>query len=283
MLNGTVYYYVLNLQGDVIALVDSTGAEVVTYTYDSWGKLIDIGGTLSGTVGVLNHLRYRGYFYDTETGLYYLQSRYYNPELGRFISGDDPIYHEGETGAAANLYVYCNNNPVNMADPTGHFAIAGVAITIGVVITIITTIFVVAYIFDSGFRNAVNELLYRIFNSFTTTGLGYLVYVINDVVANAITRTKYSGYEVHHIVAENDKRALESMKLIKLNGNGTNDNWTLGTIKKTLHVHLHTSGYHAAVYAFLYLCQYKASNTRQRLIAGLVFIGGLLKVASSMV
>ena len=86
--NGTTYYYATNLQGDVVALLNASGTAVVTYTYDAWGKLLDTSGTLASTLGALNPLRYRGYVYDTETGLYYLQSRYYDPEVGRFINAD---------------------------------------------------------------------------------------------------------------------------------------------------------------------------------------------------
>jgi RHS repeat-associated protein len=71
-------------------------------------------------VGTENPFRYRGYYYDTETGLYYLQSRYYNPEFGRFISKDDASYHTSQTGAAANLYAYANDNPVMYGDADGH-------------------------------------------------------------------------------------------------------------------------------------------------------------------
>ncbi len=115
------YWYETNAQGDVIGIVDDSNNEVVTYTYDTWGKLLNIGGSLASTVGMQNHLLYRGYYYDSETGMYYLQSRYYDPELCRFISRDDISYHEGETGAAANLYAYCNNDPVNYTDRAGHF------------------------------------------------------------------------------------------------------------------------------------------------------------------
>ena len=120
-LNGTTYYYQKNLQGDIIGIVDSDNVEVVTYSYDAWGKLLSISGPLASTVGEANHLRYRGYYYDTESGLYYLQSRYYDPEIGKFISKDDPALHEGQTGVTANLYAYCNNNPIMYSDRTGHF------------------------------------------------------------------------------------------------------------------------------------------------------------------
>jgi RHS repeat-associated protein len=119
-LNGTKYTYETNAQGDVTGLVDSGGSEVVTYTYDTWGKLLGIGGPLASTVGVLNPFRYRGYYYDTETGLYYLQSRYYDPEFGRFISKDDPSYHDGQDAIGSNLYAYADNNPVINSDSSGY-------------------------------------------------------------------------------------------------------------------------------------------------------------------
>ena len=121
-LNGTEYYYLKNAQGDIIGLTDSTGTQVVSYTYDSWGKLISIDGTLKDTVGVKNPYRYRGYRYVTETGLYYLQSRYYNPEWGRFLNADDVSITKTNFGQllGTNLFTYCNNNPVNMVDPNGH-------------------------------------------------------------------------------------------------------------------------------------------------------------------
>jgi RHS repeat-associated protein len=119
-LNGAKYYYETDVQGDIIGLLDSKNNEVVTYQYDTWGKLISVGGSLASTVGAQNPFRYRGYYYDTESGLYYLQSRYYNPEISRFISRDDTSYHKDQTGINANLYVYANNNPVMYGDPNGH-------------------------------------------------------------------------------------------------------------------------------------------------------------------
>ena len=81
--NGTNYYYATNVQGDVTAILNTSGTAVVQYTYDAWGKILTTTGSMASTLGTHNPLRYRGYVYDTETTLYYLQSRYYNPELGR--------------------------------------------------------------------------------------------------------------------------------------------------------------------------------------------------------
>lgn len=132
-LNGTEYFYVRNAQGDIIGLIDKAGTQVVAYNYDSWGKMTTskaemddasdtnkngITGTLKDTVGVKNPYRYRGYRYDNETGLYYLQSRYYNPEWGRFINADALGGSVGEL-LSHNVFAYCKNNSVNMKDEDG--------------------------------------------------------------------------------------------------------------------------------------------------------------------
>ena len=119
-LNGVEYYYIRNAQGDIIGLFDKTGAQVVAYTYDTWGKLISTTGSLASTVGVKNPYLYRGYRYDTETGLYYLQSRYYSPDWGRFINMDATGGKIGEL-LSHNVFAYCMNNPVNMSDPDGNW------------------------------------------------------------------------------------------------------------------------------------------------------------------
>ena len=86
--NGVKYFYLKNAQGDVTGLVNASGTQVVSYTYDPWGAPMSTDGTMASTLGAANPLRYRGYVYDTETGLYYLNSRYYNPVWGRFINAD---------------------------------------------------------------------------------------------------------------------------------------------------------------------------------------------------
>jgi RHS repeat-associated protein len=116
--NGTNYYYQNNLQGDIIKLMDMAGSTVVSYTYDSWGKQLSCTGSLANTLGVANPLRYRSYIFDEETGLYYLQSRYYNPVFGRFINTDTNL---GSTNniLSNNPYSYCHNTPVNFVDSSG--------------------------------------------------------------------------------------------------------------------------------------------------------------------
>jgi RHS repeat-associated protein len=118
-LNGEKYFYLRNIQGDITGLVDQSGTEVVSYQYDTWGKLVSVSGTLADTVGEKNPYRYRGYRYDLETGLYYLNARYYNPEWKRFLNADS---YGGSIGdlLSHNVFAYALNNPVMYADPSGN-------------------------------------------------------------------------------------------------------------------------------------------------------------------
>ena len=118
------YFYRRDIQGNIIAILDESGAVVVRYIYDAWGNhaVVDANGNDiedMSHIGNVNPFRYRGYYYDTETGLYYLQSRYYDPETGRFISQDSIDYADPESINGLNLYAYCGNNPVMNVDPTG--------------------------------------------------------------------------------------------------------------------------------------------------------------------
>ncbi len=115
--NNSDYFYVYNMQGDVVAMIDATGTQVVEYMYDAWGVLIAKTGTMADTLGTLNPFRYRGYVYDEETGLYYLRSRYYNPAWKRFINGDSTISYGGLLGE--NVFEYCANSPQNYIDENG--------------------------------------------------------------------------------------------------------------------------------------------------------------------
>ena len=116
---GDEYFYLKNIQGDITGIVDELGYLVVEYTYDTWGNQLSCTGTMATSLGVANPFRYRSYYFDVETGLYYLQSRYYNPEWKRFISADDTDALEYEELIATNLFSYCHNDSVNMDDSDG--------------------------------------------------------------------------------------------------------------------------------------------------------------------
>ena len=120
------YFFEKNLQGDIVSIYRATDyGKICTYNYDAWGNF-----TISTPSGIaltaidtqivtLNPFRYRGYYYDNETGFYYLQSRYYNPEWGRFISADGQISGVGADVRGNNIYIYCLNNPISLCDPDG--------------------------------------------------------------------------------------------------------------------------------------------------------------------
>ena len=119
------FFFEKNLQGDIIGVYNSTGKRIGTYTYDAWGKC-SLSGANGNTiledkvVAFYNPFRYRGYYYDNETGFYYLQSRYYNPEWGRFLNADGYINANGDI-TGFNMFAYCSNNPVMGYDPTGEW------------------------------------------------------------------------------------------------------------------------------------------------------------------
>ena len=116
--NGTAYAYVRSLQGDIVAILDENGNVAVSYGYDAWGAPLWCTGELAETLGKVQPFRYRGYVFDEETGLYYLRSRYYNPQQLRWINSDNIIaVNSGFT--AANNYVYCGNSPINRYDANG--------------------------------------------------------------------------------------------------------------------------------------------------------------------
>ena len=130
--------YITNLQGDVVGIYDAAKSSmVISYTYDAWGRLVGKDGTSSdyAQLEMNNPLLYRGYQYDYETGFYYLQSRYYDPTVGRFLNSDDPMFW-GANGniLSCSLFTYCNSNPINMADITGNIATNVIGAIIGGVI-----------------------------------------------------------------------------------------------------------------------------------------------------
>ena len=122
--NNDIYYYIKNLQNDIIGILDSNYNLVVKYRYDSWGKILAITDvndnniTDQNHIGHINPFRYRSYYYDNETNLYYLNNRYYSPILRRFLNSDN-IIGSNENIMSYNLYSYCNNNPISQFDFNG--------------------------------------------------------------------------------------------------------------------------------------------------------------------
>ena len=131
--DGVRYYFQKNIQGDVARIFNANGYLVARYVYDAWGNhtVYDANGNINtdeNSIGNINPFRYRGYYYDVETGLYYLNTRYYDPFACRFINADDISYIEPETINGLNLYSYCGNNPIMFTDPTGSSFLVGMGI-----------------------------------------------------------------------------------------------------------------------------------------------------------
>ena len=138
-----MYYYVTNLQGDVVSILNAGGTSVAEYSYNAWGKVL----SATGTMAAINPIRYRGYYFDSDSGLYYVSNRYYDSEIGRFINADDTDYIGADGSVlSCNLFAYCMNNPVNRFDVDGNWslpnwakiAIGAVALTGAVVLTVAT-------------------------------------------------------------------------------------------------------------------------------------------------
>ena len=142
------YFYALNQQGDVVKIFrslpsrDSNGnlnglteAVYATYTYDAWGNILSQSGSMAST----NPLRYRGYYYDSETGFYYLQSRYYDPATRRFINADVYSSTDSSDAISCNMFAYCGNNPTSRSDETGDFWNFIVGAVVGAVVNAVST------------------------------------------------------------------------------------------------------------------------------------------------
>jgi RHS repeat-associated protein len=222
---GSMYYYLRNGQNDIIGILNSSGVQVVYYTYDSWGNPKSTTGTLATTIGVDNPFRYRGYYFDSDTGLYYLNSRYYDPAVERFINADLVIAGNGPILETA-LYTYCENNPVNFRDPSGY------------IIDTVFDVISIVWSFDSFVKepNLLNfgflawdvgaALLPMVPGSYVAKGGQFAVKVASKLddlldLKNLTTGTykqlrvwcKGMGVEVHHLI---EKRFLKSKFLSEL-------------------------------------------------------------------
>ena len=174
------FFTITNAQGDVIGIRNSTGAVIARYNYDAFGKLIsttdDSGNILTGnSFATQINVRYRGYYYDSETGLYYLQSRYYDPETGRFLNADDVNFLGAtETLLSYNAFAYCENDVVNKSDPGGASIAAGLGATfLSVAMFFVVTFAISAIVLNSyntsfGFQRNLNNAFNNIMSPIVT-------------------------------------------------------------------------------------------------------------------
>ena len=198
--NGTVYYYITNLQGDVMSLERADGGSGASYAYDAWGNIL----AMSGTLAELNPLRYRGYVYDQETGFYYLNSRYYDPAVGRFINPDAAIGQVGNINGN-NMFTYALNNPIMYSDLTGNWpklstvlaGVAAVAATIAVAAAVVATCGAAIPAVAAGGRLALGLSAGSAASAIATTALA---------VAGATAIASATSYALEKIAADSSKR-----------------------------------------------------------------------------
>ena len=228
--NGNTYFYRRDCQGNIIAILDNNGAVVVEYKYDAWGNHeAEVASEEYVTLANLNPFRYRGYYYDSETDLYFLQTRYYDPVVGRFISRDSIEYADPETICGLNLYAYCGNNPVMATDPTGRaewweWLVAGIVIIASAVaaaftagtslvvagafagIAIVGTFSIVNQLITTGDFNlnrfALDALGGALSGALAATGIGILGQIAGNVAINAGGSVIYSLASGEHLTIE---------------------------------------------------------------------------------
>lgn len=277
-LNGSAeeyFYFQKNLQGDIIAVFEQDGTEVLTYSYDAWGGVEVAATDTSTSAGLIAYLctpiTYRGYNYDVFTGLYYLQSRYYNPTYGRFLNADTTEILEATQGTplGANLFAYCNNNPVFRVDPTGcnsegvldnrddyNYANLIPMIIIGCVLYVFFYVIfsllvpLLSWLGDT-ISLLIDDIRYKL-------GVG-VPQTLSEQMERAKTKANERGRtnktNDHHIVAKNDPRAKKSRIILKDSDIGINDSVNIATINREVHWYLHTTLYHIAVYDYLRAAQ----------------------------
>lgn len=200
------------MQGDVIAITDDAGAVVARYTYDAWGKCT-IGSDSSGVgIAAINPFRYRSYYYDTEIELYYLQSRYYNPEIGRFINADEAeTILMQEDLLNKNFYIYCSNDPINQVDESGLISLKSIQQTLKKYLGIIVAKFI----------NYLKTLIYiengklRISTTLISSTIDSIIFAIGSALA--FFGKKFLFKVIKKLLFKNKKTTSEFVKFfIKL-------------------------------------------------------------------
>ena len=215
--NGRIYNYVLNLQGDVQQIRRATdGVVVATYLYNAWGQLLSSTGSMAES----NPIRYRGYFWCSAAEMYYLQSRFYDPVIGRFINADATWVLGVEQGSLLqyNLFAYCLNNPVNFVDPDGYFVISlkaiGAAIATAVVVGKVK---IKAGAIQGGISGAVSGFSSGFTRTYVETGnvgravLGGLRSAVPSAIGGAVTGAITGGLSSVRWLAETGSRIIRPL------------------------------------------------------------------------
>ena len=293
------YIYVKNAQGDVVGIYNSLGDLKVSYTYDPWGKLLSVESDFDQyerDISLLNPFRYRGYYYDDETGLYYLQSRYYDPETGRFLNADDVDYLGAtKTLLSYNAFAYCENDVVNMVDPSGNI---GVTITVGSTVTIyvilktavafisgIFAIVIANYMRKNGYFDYLIDVVKHYVDvlSFTAkSAINQLKDTINNSINKAKKRAKTLNTQYHYIIPQkaNMTRAARKVWVNKMKYS-INDPIKMIYLNYNLHKVMHTKVYYESINTII--CSSYNRKKDQGVLTAMLLIRSLLRVANEAI
>ncbi|MBO5064690.1 MAG: AHH domain-containing protein [Clostridia bacterium] len=270
------YFFLKNLQGDITNVFNENGADILQYAYDAWGNVTAIFDKSSyeefvesAEAAVFTPITYRGYMYDQYSGLYYLQSRYYNPTYGRFLNADDTSILKQTAGEihGANLFAYCNNAPIHLIDPTGRtgegvlpneseeFTIADGIILILLVGALLILLYSIVTLFVNlilpWIKNALIEIVSEIRHKLGIDVPKTLTEQMERAKVKADNRGRNDKTVKHHIVAKNDRRAEDSRIILHNHGLSEHSPQNIVTMNKTVHWYLHTTLYHYAVKDYL--------------------------------
>lgn len=283
------YYFRKNLQGDVEAILDADGNCLAEYVYDTWGNVADIIGDQE--LGETNAIRYRGYYFDRETGFYYLQYRYYDANTRRFLNIDDQLDFEAGN-AESNLFTYAANNSVSRVDLSGHNSVIYVAIGI-VVVTLIyiaawqTAKFVTNWIKNSDkIANAMVKNLKKI--SRTLSVETAIAKELGRELAKSFAKAKkkYNSTELHHIIAKNAAGAAKAKTCLNNAGISVEDSRNKIRLKKGLHKRIHTWLYYRMTSEII-TKSFKAANgnkskERKNVLDALAILKGTLEALNKV-
>ena len=285
--NNKTYYFEKNAQGDITRIYDDAGNFVSEYSYDAWGNITSITG--DKIIAKENPFRYRGYYYDNESGFYY----YYDSVTGRFLNADFQI--DEEYSINSNLFVYCKNNPVKYFDPEGDVAqiiVAGIAISALALMICSTVISLNTHAFRNSWNTVSNCLSYGLSVKFKGIGISIfwaqrniknLAISIGNSFMRAKRRVKYqSPNETHHIVARKAWRATTARNILKNVGICVQDSRNLVSLKTGLHRRLHTKSYYNLVNTSVYSAyNRKRGNKKSNVYSSLDLLKRALKIMSA--
>ncbi len=259
--NDEMYCYLKDAKGCIRGIMDKYANILVSYSYDPWGKILKINDTSSTNLSTINHMLYKGYYYDEESNMYYIGHRYYNPEIRRFMSMDDLEYisQNGTNELYANLFAYAQNDPIMKGDLLGHEAITIAICSSILIVSTVFMIYKVNTLFNSISKSMKNQSLTyaerSVFTKNSTNIKNLLDSLRNILIAAALSKLVWSWlswltgdncdrYEVHHIIAQKHYLHEEPRNaLTKIFNKNIDCEENLIPLRYRLHKHLHTNLY----------------------------------------